>query len=737
MVAKALDRPGLLDEHIDDAHITAIFADLNRDTWFYLHGCGDVAATSRGTGPGGPLADILFAISPTLILDDIESRLRDMGALLCLPPPNGAVFSRPSKAAVPAYPADSTLADDVVLFTGLPQSAMPEVAKVFLQQVVRNTDAAVRSRGFTLNYDDGKSGFTVSPTGKYARRVKQLFYLHCTGRLPVPGAVGSIKIESAYKHLGTVATCRLTMDVEIAARTACARTAMAPLRKAALRLAGLSVKHKLSLTDACATSILFFHCGAWPPLSGTQGARVQGAYAQLLAAATGLGQRSAKEHSSHAEISVRANRVDARTFVRLARLRMLHRVVATGSVRRMIHPSDRARGSIACCPFRAPGAVPSPKTSLGRRRRSGGTCRPRPPPSTTQCSWPPTVRRGPPFAGVRAGATWRHIDQCKPAVWQKTLPLHHAPAPLEPPEDGPGRLAAGIRVDGQATAFYCYECGDTFDSGGLYKVRKRRAHGVRRPARRYAEGGTCRACGVSVHTRPRLIQHLNHGLGGCLAKYIAFAAPIPEQCIQELEAVDRERRKALAAAGLRETHAETPAFANAARPCWPDPPGPEAIAEATLVRPAAMATERVDAQCPLPAPVLTPGVPLLVLHLFSGQRRELDFQYFMEAEAVRHGLPLLVLSLDVVNDPYLGDLTRPEAQVFLHSTSSGGAGRSHHGRAAVRAQPVTTPANPATRALCGAWSTCGALPDSHPGRRVRSHSATTSCASPSCSCIPL
>ena len=438
-----------------------------------------------------------------------------MGALLCLPPLENALFSRPGEEVAPIFPSDATLADDVVLLTVPPQAATPEVVTLFLQQIVRITDTAFRSRGYSLNYDDGKSGLMVSPTGKYARRVKQLLYLHFAGRLPVLGAVRSIKVDSAYKHLGTVATRRLTMDAGVAARATCARTALAPLRKAALRLEGLSVKHKLLLTDACATSILFFQCGAWPPLSGTQRTRVDATYAQLLAAATGLGRRSALEHSSHSEIWTRAHRFDAGTYIRLARLRMLHRIVSSGPavVRRMVDfmlPLQCTWGStvaddIAWAQALLGRDLPPAAATLGGVVQL----------AADGAAWGSFCRR------TRAAATWRHIDACKLALWRREL-SGCAPGGLSDAGDcGSERHGDDDEHAGDmATVYCCYDCDGTFDTVKGLNVHRRRAHGVRRPARRYAEGGTCRACGVLVHTRPRLIQHLNHGLGGCLAKYV-------------------------------------------------------------------------------------------------------------------------------------------------------------------------------------------------------------------------
>ena len=49
-----------------------------------------------------------------------------------------------------------------------------------------------------------------------------------------------------------------------------------------------------------------------------------------------------------------------------------------------------------------------------------------------------------------------------------------------------------------------------------------------------------------------------------------------------------------------------------------------------------------------------------VLHLFSGQRREGDFQYHLEGLLTANPLPLVVLSLGVASHPVHGDLSRAD-----------------------------------------------------------------------------
>ena len=54
----------------------------------------------------------------------------------------------------------------------------------------------------------------------------------------------------------------------------------------------------------------------------------------------------------------------------------------------------------------------------------------------------------------------------------------------------------------------------------------------------------------------------------------------------------------------------------------------------------------------------TPPCPFyFVLHLFSGQRREADVQFYIDELVAHSCLSIIVLSIDIVNDPRFGDLT--------------------------------------------------------------------------------
>ena len=94
-------------------------------------------------------------------------------------------------------------------------------------------------------------------------------------------------------------------------------------------------------------------------------------------------------------------------------------------------------------------------------------------------------------------------------------------------------------------------------------------HGLYLPTRYYASSGDCKTCGSVVHTRPRLIHHLNHGTTDGLAWYIPNIQAIQPDELLKLDDKDRIARRKLVARGLKATRALIPALRPAFR-CAPE-----------------------------------------------------------------------------------------------------------------------------------------------------------------------
>ena len=343
---QALKFPGLLDVGLSDAHIHAVFADLFHNTWFYMHGSEAVANTTLGTRPGDPLADLLFAISQTPILNVIQQFLKEKGALIEIPVPVSPLVVLPQEF-VPTTLSDSTLADDVVLLTIIPKHVPVAEMIPWLQSIVIAVDQAFMTRGYTLNYSDGKSGLIVSPLGNGKKQIQRLFADLPDCKLQVPGMMHAVCINSSYKHLGAMSSYKRTMDAELSHRIDQAKTAAVPLGKVLYRLQGLSARASLMLSDSLVSSALLFNSASWSPLTISQEAKINTAYARQQGRASKIRRGNDLHQIPQSEIWIATKRYGATQFIKLARLRFLSRILRHGPValRHLIHHNASIAGS--------------------------------------------------------------------------------------------------------------------------------------------------------------------------------------------------------------------------------------------------------------------------------------------------------------------------------------------------------------------------------------------------------
>ena len=115
------------------------------NTWFTVHGTDMIAATSKGTRPGDPLADLLFAVSQTLILTDIEGCLHSIGALLPIPVPEHPILATLADC-IDVKLVDSTLDDHVVLLTVVPRHMDSYSFMSWIQSIISYIDKAFLNR---------------------------------------------------------------------------------------------------------------------------------------------------------------------------------------------------------------------------------------------------------------------------------------------------------------------------------------------------------------------------------------------------------------------------------------------------------------------------------------------------------------------------------------------------------------------------------------------------------------
>ena len=157
---------------------------------------------------------------------------------------------------------------------------------------------------------------------------------------------------------------------------------------------------------------------------------------------------------------------------------------------------------------------------------------------------------------------------------------------------------------------------------------------------------------------------MKHGRHACFRDWVAFFPPLTVEEEEYTALAEIEHGHQMAAKGLTATQAEFPAFSffGPTLPKAPEAMGPadQATAVPTLApEPSPPEPPMAAAALVLP-PEAIPSAPVqsckYVFHLFSGQRREGDFQFYYEELA--QGFNVLVLSIDIHNDPVRGDLAQ-------------------------------------------------------------------------------
>ena len=110
---------------------------------------------------------------------------------------------------------------------------------------------------------------------------------------------------------------------------------------------------------------------------------------------------------------------------------------------------------------------------------------------------------------------------------------------------GEARPAADAGPGEASPNLSCSVCDKSFRSLRGLRSHEVCAHGARHPLRRRVAGSVCQACGLQVHTRPRLIYHVTRAVPLCRRWYARHAPAMSDDLVRELDARDRAASKVL------------------------------------------------------------------------------------------------------------------------------------------------------------------------------------------------
>ena len=578
-------------------HLKALVAESLTHTWFAVEGAEAVACARRGSRPGGPLADAIFNIAFAPALREVEETMFREG-LAWTPAPAPAVFRVQEERPI----THSVFADDAAFCAVVRdnEQAVHEATK--LCDVIYE---CFTRRGMRINWSRGKTGLLLAACGRGARRLRQEVHVTRKSILPLRGGP-SVFVDASYVHLGGVVASGGGMGRELAARRQAHSSALGQLRRSVFRQQGVGDHVRMTIGHALASSRLFFCSAVWGPLSKAQLRDLDAQAPQLLRAASRMPHKDPRRtRRTDCEVLEAAKKLDVAGHIRFQRLRYLPRLLKHGD-----------GGLLTFCDFLW---LRNAHWAALLREDFAALSKYCPDAPREEAEWFAMARTDPNEWRRRvntAEARFRgdFLDTLRRRTWRRELDLICGAAGRPPP---PGGFHTGDAMAG----FVCYECGTVLASKAAWATHRRRLHDHVPLASRFAWGSACAVCTTEFHTRPRLIWHLRVSRPRCLAALSQFFEPMDLAHMLHLDAKDRASAQELRMQGLYDRAAVLPAvrLSGPALKEWDGPVDPAVLA------PAAPEDRREGTMAAAPHRFREP-VMYYILHLFSGQRRPLDFQ---------------------------------------------------------------------------------------------------------------
>ncbi|CAE7501064.1 unnamed protein product [Symbiodinium natans] len=313
-LAAALVGPGLLAD-APPALVNYVKGTLT-NAWFTTAADASILmSTATGTSPGAPLADALFQVIFTTVLDGLRSRLSNAG--LDVLADDGSSAPHPTWADDVAVPLLSDRADEV-------PSAV--------QQAAVTAHEEMSKVGLHMNFDRGKSEAMLILRGPGSRRLRQRLLSPKKPFLPVTlqnGVQVQLALTQSYVHLGGLVTDDGKYMQDIDRRHALAAANFNAFRRAILYNSALTVIDKGQLFHCLVLTRYMHGMGQWildKRAMARLRSHVYGWYRKMTRPLTGFSSRGLTD----AEVCALTGLFPVEVHVTAARAMQLHTIATQG-----------------------------------------------------------------------------------------------------------------------------------------------------------------------------------------------------------------------------------------------------------------------------------------------------------------------------------------------------------------------------------------------------------------------
>ena len=325
------DEPVLRLQNASDV-FSEVANELHRSTWFLLSGDTQLVETFRGTRPGGSLADIVFNILFSKVLDrrDRSAYHRHVPVVPwsgVRSPWQGPTEDAPSCRLTEV--SDVIYADDLASFLGCDQAA--ELPRALSCAAAETVDTLL-PHGLNANVGPTKTAAVVAPVGPGSRAVRGDIYGTRRGKITViPESRGSFFLDLVpdYKHLGSYISHSGCLLKEIRHRLAAGRSALKEGKQRLFACRQIPFARRVSIFKTHVLSAVLSGVGTWPALNRQEATLFAGGlismYRQLLCLRVEGGFSC-----TSTQILSRVGLLPPAALLHLARLRFLGQLVQNG-----------------------------------------------------------------------------------------------------------------------------------------------------------------------------------------------------------------------------------------------------------------------------------------------------------------------------------------------------------------------------------------------------------------------
>jgi hypothetical protein len=501
---------------------------MYNNTWVSQEYIPNVILTTKGSGAGTPLADLLYSLCMSRVISLLRTSMEI-----------DKIDSHMNVCDESFAVSDVSFVDDLAI----PILAPANLLCTKISMVANCAYRVFSSYGMVLNFLPGKSECTIGFYGKDSKHIAREFASH-PPVIPISaGEFKELRVVKTYQHVGTLSSISHHMGDEVARRNGIMREESRFLCKKFLRVKSISIAHKISAVQAYVFSKGLFQCSTWPRLDDTQYKRFHSNILRIYRDATGTYYKVIPANESgSSELTVdtaslfndddvifQHKLICPMTMLRYARLSLFFRIVRKA-------PPNLLNIMVAQC---------------GSNYKKGWAFS-----VLSDLSW---LCQSEDFASCKNFNVDQWLSFLSDNDHFKCFSMMRKFCKT-PWANVMSQWAITPTLSTFAMPMVCPLCSVSSKSLQAHSVHLARKHGIKSSLRRYVDSSVCGVCLVNFISRERCLNHVRYRSKVCKVNTLLRGPWISQDQATQLDEQELESNRKLYAGGKRRHHVRLPCF---------------------------------------------------------------------------------------------------------------------------------------------------------------------------------